>query len=304
MNATTPDRSHILTEQRLYESMNLDTMDLADAVALMNRQDQLAMLAVATQQEPIARAVERVVESFRAGGRLIYVGAGSSGRLGVLDAAECPPTFRTDPAMVLGILAGGPEAMFKAKEGAEDRPEAGAAAMEEAKVGPADLVLGIAAGGTTPFVQGALIRARALGAGTVFLSCAQPFANEAPVDIVIRPLTGAEVLTGSTRLKAATATKIVLNTITTLAMVRMGKVYENLMVDLKASNDKLRDRAARIVIALTGLAKTDALELLQRADGQVKTAIVMHHRNIDPSAALEMLNRHGGHLRQALRDRL
>lgn len=301
---STQDRSHILTEQRLAESMNLDTMDLVDAVALMNQQDQLAVLAVATQREPIARAAERAAASFRAGGRLIYVGAGTSGRLGALDAAECPPTFRTDPAMVLGLLAGGPEAMFQAKEGVEDRPEAGAAAMEEARVGPADLVLGIAAGGTTPFVQGALVRARSLGAGTVFLTCAEPFAGEAPVDIVIRPLTGPEVLTGSTRLKAATATKIILNTITTLAMVQLGKVYENLMVDLKASNDKLRDRAARIVITLTGLSRVQAMELLQQADGQVKTAIVMHRRNVGRPAALEMLNRHGGHLRSALRNSL
>ncbi|MCC6423280.1 MAG: N-acetylmuramic acid 6-phosphate etherase [Phycisphaerales bacterium] len=298
----TPDRSHILTEQRLPDSMNLDTMEIADAVALMNRQDRLAVDAVATQRDSIARAVERVVKAFKSGGRLIYVGAGTSGRLGVLDASECPPTFRTDPQMVQGILAGGPEAMFKAREGAEDRPEGGSAAMDDAKIGPADVVLGIAAGGTTPFVQGALSRARQLGAGTIFLTCAQPFANETPVDISIRPLTGAEILTGSTRLKAATATKLILNTISTLAMVRLGKVYENLMVDLKATNDKLRDRAGRIVATICGISRPDALELLQRADGQVKAAIVMHHRKVDFPSALQILDQHDGHLRSALND--
>jgi N-acetylmuramic acid 6-phosphate etherase len=299
---TTPNRSHILTEQRLPESMNLDTMETIDAVMMMNHQDRLAVEAVATQHEPIARAVGRVVEAFQAGGRLIYVGAGTSGRLGVLDAAECPPTFRTDPAMVLGILAGGPDAMFKAREGVEDRPEEGAAAMNQARIGPADVVMGIAAGGTTPFVQGALVRARELGAGTIFLTCAQPFEGEAPVDITIRPLTGPEVLTGSTRLKAATATKIILNTITTLSMVRLGKVYENLMVDLKASNDKLRDRAARIVSTLSGLSREQAIQLLQQADGQVKAALVMQSRKVDLPTALHILNRHGGHLRSAIKD--
>jgi len=295
-----PDRSQILTEQRLAASMNLDTMSLSDAVALMQQQDRLAVEAVATQQEPITRAIELVVAALRQGGRLIYVGAGTSGRLGVLDAAECPPTFRTDPHMVQGILAGGPEAMFKAKEGAEDSPEEGAAAMNAARVSAVDVVLGIAAGGTTPFVQGALVRARQRGSATIFLTCAQPFANEAPVDVVIRPLTGPEVLTGSTRLKAATATKLILNTLSTLAMVQLGKVYENLMVDLKATNAKLQDRSTRIVATLTNLSRDKALGLLQAADGQVKAALVMHHRRVDLANALQILAQHNGYLRLAL----
>ena len=180
-----------------------------------------------------------VVAAMRRGGRLIYVGAGTSGRLGVLDAAECPPTFRTDPELVQGIIAGGQAAMFQAQEGAEDSAGGGAAAIDERAVGEADVVVGIAAGGTTPFVHGALRRAAERGAGTVFLSCVQPVENEPAVDVVIRPITGPEVVTGSTRLKAGTATKLVLNTISTLAMVQMGKVYENLMVDLRATNQKL-----------------------------------------------------------------
>jgi N-acetylmuramic acid 6-phosphate etherase len=272
----TTDRSHLLTEQRLPDSMHLDQMNVAEIVALMNRQDRLAVEAVATQQSQIAAAVDLVVAALKNGGRLFYVGAGTSGRLGVLDASECPPTFRTDPDRVQGIIAGGERAMFRSQEGAEDRPEEGAAAMDEKAVGPDDVVMGIAAGGTTPFVHGALRRARELGAKTIFLSCVQPVPHEPTVDVAIRPLTGAEVVTGSTRLKAGTATKLVLNTITTAAMVRLGKVYENLMVDLSASNAKLRDRAVRILVEVTGLQRSAAEELLGRAGGHVKEAIRMH----------------------------
>ncbi len=295
------DRSHLLTEQRLDESADLDAMGLAEAVALMNAQDQAAVNAVATQGEAIARAIERVVEAFRAGGRLIYVGAGTSGRLGVLDASECPPTFRSDPEMVQGIIAGGEAAMFRAREGAEDRAEDGAAAVDAKRVGPNDVVMGIAAGGTTPFVHGALRRAGARGAGTIFLSCVQPVADEAKADIVIRPLTGPEVLTGSTRLKAGTATKLVLNTITTLAMVRIGKAHGNLMVDLRATNEKLRDRGARIVSTITSLPRDEAMALLERADGHVKAAVVMHHRRVDLATARRILDQRP-RLRDALAD--
>ncbi len=293
-------RSHLLTELRLSESMSLDAMPVAEAVALMNAQDAAAVAAVGAEGAAIAAAVERVAAALAAGGRLIYVGAGTSGRLGVLDAAECPPTFRTPPEMIQGIIAGGEAAMFRAQEGAEDRPEGGAAAVDEKEVGPSDVVMGIAAGGTTPFVHGALRRARERGAGTIFLSCVQPVESEPPVDVNIRPLTGPEVLTGSTRLKAGTATKLVLNTISTLVMVRLGKVYENLMVDLKASNTKLWDRGARIVATLTGLAAADAESLLRRADGHVKLAVVMHKRGVDPAAAASILQACGGALRQAM----
>ena len=219
--------------------MRLDAMSIEDAVMLMNQQDARAVAAVAEQRDNIAAAVRLIVPALKSGGRLFYVGAGTSGRLGVLDAAECPPTFRTDPETVQGVIAGGESAMFKAREGAEDSPEGGATAMDERQVGPQDVVMGIATGGTTPFVHGALHRAAQLGARTIFFSCVQPVADEAKVDVVIRPLTGPEVVTGSTRLKAGTATKLVLNMISTISMVQLNKVYENLMVDLRATNTKL-----------------------------------------------------------------
>jgi N-acetylmuramic acid 6-phosphate etherase len=294
------DRSHLLTEQRLPESMQLDAMSIADAVALMNRQDWRAVEAVASQKEQISRAVEMVAQSLKDGGRLIYAGAGTSGRLGVLDATECPPTFRTDPQMVQGIIAGGEAAMFRSQEGAEDRPEDGAVAIDARQITSHDIVLGIAAGGTTPFVHGALRRAAELCAKTIFLTCVHATESEPKVDLVIRPLVGPEVLTGSTRLKAGTATKLVLNTITTLAMVQLGKVYENLMVDLRATNQKLWDRGARIVATLTGLERDAAMNLLKRADGHVKVAVVMNARKVDLPEAQQLLERVEGQLRKAL----
>ena len=294
------DRSHLLTEQRLAESMNLDAVSVEDAVALMNAQDAKAVAAVAAERRNIARAVELVAAALRAGGRLIYFGAGTSGRLGVLDASECPPTFRTDPDMVQGVIAGGEAAMFRAQEGAEDKPEDGAAAVDAKAVGPNDVVFGIATGGTTPFVHGALRRAAERGTKTIFLSCVQPVANEPTVDVVIRPLTGPEVVTGSTRLKAGTATKLVLNTISTISMVQLNKVYENLMVDLRATNQKLWDRGARIVSTLTELEREEAMELLKRADGHVKVAIVMQRRGVGMEEAKSLLENCSGNLRTAL----
>jgi N-acetylmuramic acid 6-phosphate etherase len=299
-NPQLPDRSGLLTEQRLAESQDLDRLSLNEAVALMNAQDAIAVAAVAMQREEVVRAVELVAERLRRGGRLIYVGAGTSGRLGVLDAAECPPTFGTDPDIVQGIIAGGEAAMFRSQEGAEDRAADGAAAVDARGVGKADVVMGIAAGGTTPFVRGALVRAGVLGAGTIFLCCVQHTPGEPPTDIVIRPLTGPEVLTGSTRLKAGTATKLVLNQITTLAMVRLGKVYQNLMVDLRATNQKLRDRSLRIVEMITGLPRAQSQELLQSAQGEVKTAIVMHVRKVDVNIARALLASGNGRLRGVL----
>jgi N-acetylmuramic acid 6-phosphate etherase len=280
--------------------MHLDTMSIADAVAIMNQQDAIAIAAVAAESVNVAKAIDLVVSAFNAGGRLFYFGAGTSGRLGVLDASECPPTFGSDPQQVQGIIAGGESAMFRAKEGAEDSTEGGAAAVEEMNVDARDVVVGIAAGGTTPFVHGALRQARSRGARTIFLSCVQPVPNEPVVDVVIRPLTGPEVLTGSTRLKAGTATKLILNQITTIAMVQMGKCYENLMVDLRAGNQKLRDRALRIVMMLTGLEPPAAAGLLQQADGDVKIAVVMHRRGISRDLAKQLLQQHGGQLRAAL----
>jgi N-acetylmuramic acid 6-phosphate etherase len=294
------DRSHLLTEQPLPESAQLDRLSIEQAVELLHQQDQLAVAAVGRQRDAIVRAIEVVVDRLAGGGRLIYVGAGTSGRLGVLDAAECPPTFRSDPQMVQGIIAGGKQAMFQAQEGAEDSAEAGAAAMDERSVNARDVVMGIAAGGTTPFVRGALERARALGARTIFLCCVQKTAGEPEVDVVIRPLVGPEIITGSTRLKAGTATKLVLNAISTIAMVRLGKVYGNLMVDLRASNQKLRDRAERIVAAVTGVSREQAADWLGRAGGHVKLAIVMCMRGMTLQQAQEALDRCGGRLRDVL----
>lgn len=294
------DRSHLLTEQRLSASMNLDALSIEEALDVMNHQDLLAVQAVASQRPQVVAAVRLVVDAFSNAGRLIYVGAGTSGRLGVLDASECPPTFRSSPDMVQGVIAGGQQAMFRAQEGAEDKADDGAAAMDEKQVGPQDVVMGIAAGGTTPFVHGALRRATQRQAKTIFLSCVQPVPSEPPVDVVIRPLTGPEVVTGSTRLKAGTATKLILNQITTLSMVQLGKVYENLMVDLRATNTKLQDRATRIIQTLTGATRDQAAELLRQSDGHVKLAIVMHQRSIDAAGARRLLEIAGGRLRQAI----
>jgi N-acetylmuramic acid 6-phosphate etherase len=294
------DRSHLLTEQRLAESVALDVLSIEEALGVMNEQDAVAVRAVAEARPQVARGVEIVAKALAAGGRLIYFGAGTSGRMGVLDAVECPPTFRTDPRQVQGVIAGGEGAMFQAVEGAEDSFAGGEAAVEERQLGPSDVAVGIAAGGTTPFVHGVLRRARARGAGTIFLCCVEPMPGEPEADLVIRLLTGPEVLTGSTRLKAGTATKLALNQLTTLAMVQLGKVYENLMVDLRATNQKLWDRAGRIVATLTDLDRQASLELLRRADGRVKVAVLMHRKNLTAEKAVDLLAKCGGFLRRAL----
>jgi len=265
-----------LTEQRNPRSLEIDQLDPLEIVRLMNDEDRKVAEAVGREAEAVARAMALAEDAFRRGGRLVYVGAGTSGRLGVLDASEMPPTYRTDPEMVQGVIAGGYAALVRAQEGAEDHPEDGAAAMDEKGVGPDDFVLGIATSGTTPYVHGALARARERGARTGFLLCTPP-SNElrAAHDVVIAPLVGPEVVTGSTRLKAGTATKLVLNTITTGAMVRMGKVYGNLMVDLQVTCAKLQDRGERILMELLDVERAEATRLLREADGHVKTALVM-----------------------------
>ncbi len=251
--------------------------------------------AVGEEREAIARALELVEATFRAGGRLFYVGAGTSGRLGVLDAAEMPPTYGTDPSMVQGIIAGGYAALVRAQEGAEDHPEAGASAVDDAGVGAADFVLGIATSGTTPFVHGALARARELGARTGFLLCTYPSQELLDRhDVVIAPLVGPEVITGSTRMKAGTATKLVLNTITTGAMIQLGKVYGNLMVDLQVTCEKLRDRGERILMETLGVERAAAADLLERSGGHVKTALVMGGLGVDAEEARARLDGAGG----------
>ena len=294
------DRSGLLTEQRLAASRDLDQMSTEQIVALMNTQDAVAQAAVAAIASDVARAAEMIAERFARGGRLLYAGAGTSGRLGVLDASECPPTFGVAPTMVLGLIAGGPEAVFRSREGAEDSAEGGAATIAENKVDGNDTVCGIAAGGTTPFVRGALLEARQRGAATIFLTCVAPFPGEPPADIVLRPLVGPEVLTGSTRLKAGTATKLVLNQLTTTAMVRLGKCYENWMVDLRITNAKLRDRGERIIMAIAYVTRERAAILLLDAGDDVKRAIVMGRFGCDRDAAGARLANARGQLRAAL----
>ena len=292
------------TEKRNRRSENIDELSTLQIVKLINAEDRLVPAAVAKQSKHIAEAIDLVVERFRRGGRLFYVGAGTSGRLGVLDASECPPTFGVPPSLIQGIIAGGRGALVRSAEGAEDYPQDGAEAMDKKKVKPTDVVVGLAACGMTPYVRGALKRARQIGAGTIFITCAPEAVKHIPADIIINPVVGPEVITGSTRMKAGTATKLVLNTLTTGAMIKLGKVYGNLMVDLRATNEKLRDRSIRIVMELTGLSRPEARRLLRRADGKVKTAIVMHFRQVDMPAAIRILDQSGQFLRKAIEEAL
>lgn len=296
-------RGHLLTERRNSRSRQLDRLALEDMFDVINAEDATVPGVVAAAKADVCRAVELVVEAWRGGGRLLYVGAGTSGRLGVLDAAECPPTFLSSPTMVVGVIAGGDDALKRSVEGAEDCIEDGAEAMRGRGVGPADVVFGISTGGTTPYVHGALAEARRGGARTVFLSCVDRAQVSDDADVSIRLLTGPEVVTGSTRMKAGTATKLVLNMVTTMAMVRLGKVYDNLMVDVDTSlNAKLLDRGTRLVQELVGGDYPEARKLLQDAGGQVKTAVVMRRRGIGPEEARRFLQRHLGDLRAALEE--
>ena len=290
------------TELRNRASTNIDRLSTQRIVDLINGEDALVAAAVASQREQIAAAIDLIVERFRAGGRLFYVGAGTSGRLGVLDASECPPTFGVSPLLVQGIIAGGRRALVRSVEGAEDYPEDGAAAIRSKRVGARDVVVGLAACGMTPFVHGALKQARRIGAATIFVTCAPEAVRHIPAEIIINPVVGPEVITGSTRMKAGTATKLVLNTLTTGAMIRLGKVYGNLMVDLKATNEKLRDRSVRIVMELTKLSRPRAAGLLARAQGKVKAAIVMHFRKTDLAGALKILDECDQFLRKAIEE--
>lgn len=297
----TRDRSHLLTEKVNPRTADLDTLDTREILERIHAEDLRAFEAVGEVLAEIARAAAMVEEAFRSGGRLIYAGAGTSGRLGVLDAAECPPTFGSDPGMVIGVVAGGPEALVRSQEGAEDRADEGQAALTELEVGPRDVVVGIAAGSTTPYAIGALREARRRGATTVLLACVprQDIEIAGEVDLVIAPLTGAEVIAGSTRMKAGTATKLVLNMLTTTAMVRIGKTYGNRMVDLRIGSEKLADRGRRIVRELLGVPAVEAERLLEAAGGNVKTALVMGRRKVDRAEAERLLDAAGGFLRRA-----
>jgi len=292
-----------LTERRNPRTAGIDVASPLELVDLIAAEDAGVPVAVARARLEIARAMELVEASFRAGGRLLYVGAGTSGRLGVLDATECPPTFGTPPELVVGIIAGGTPALLRSVEGAEDDPNAGITEMDARRVGPNDTVVGIAASGTTPFVRAALGRAQALGARTVFLTCSEPPAVlRETCDVTIVVLTGPEVVTGSTRMKAGTATKLVLNTLTTGALVRLGKTYGNLMVDLQAVNQKLVDRGERIVMSVAGVERDAARAAITAAGGSVRTAIVMARRGSSRADAEALLRQHDNHLRPILGD--
>jgi N-acetylmuramic acid 6-phosphate etherase len=291
----------LLTEARNPASESIDALTPAEFVALMNAEDARVVSAVAAETPRIARAIEVAAACFQRGGRLIYVGAGTSGRLGVLDAAECPPTFSTPPSLVLGLIAGGTTALTRAVEGAEDRPEQGASDLEALDPSERDMVVGIATSGRTPYVLGALRRARELGAFTAGIVCNRPSLLGAIVELDIAPLVGPEVIAGSTRLKAGTATKMVLNMISTGAMVRIGKTFGNRMIDLQPTNEKLRIRTRRILRELAGVDDATARSLLSASAGRLKPALVAALAGVDASTAERLLSEHGGQVRQAVR---
>jgi N-acetylmuramic acid 6-phosphate etherase len=295
-----PDYDALPTEASLPAARDLDALRPIDIVSLLVQEESKVARAVARERRKIAAAAVRIARALRAGGRLIYVGAGTSGRLGVLDAVECPPTFSTTPSRVLGVLAGGPRALLRAVEGAEDNGRDAEARLRRLGIGPTDVVCAIAASGVTPFARVALEFARTRRAQTVFVTCAPPVDAAQLADEVIAPRVGAEVLTGSTRLKAGTATKMVLNALSTTAMVGIGKVYGNQMIDLRPSSAKLRARATRIVRELCQLPANEAERLLARAGGEVKLAVVMHHRHVSPPRARELVEAAGGRLREII----
>lgn len=318
-----PDRSHLVTEQRLSSSAAIDAMTVEQSLRLINTQDMNVAVAVRDAIRHITPLVEHLVAQFRAGGRLVYVGAGTSGRLGVLDASELPPTYFAEPDRVIGLIAGGDSALRRSSEGKEDHPEDGGEQIRALNIGEHDTVLGIAAGGTTPFVWGALKEAKTRGAATGLLCCVpirslqtrhkaavvkpnQPIAAPPPptlpaeLDFPIELRVGPEIVTGSTRMKAGTATKLALNMISTTLMIQLGKAWGNLMVDLRATNAKLRDRALRILTTQCDLDRAAAADLLDRADGRVKHALVMARLNVDAPRAAALLDQHQGRLRPLL----
>jgi N-acetylmuramic acid 6-phosphate etherase len=293
----TPD---LETERRRPELTDIDLAPTGELVALMIEEDRLVPAAVERAAGPIAAAIDAVVDCLRRGGRLIYVGAGTAGRLGVMDAVECGPTFSIRPGQVVGVVAGGVQALSAAVEGAEDRAQDGAAAIDGLGVGADDAVVAITASGRTPYVVGAVERARALGAATVGVSCNPGAELSARVDHPIEVVTGPELIAGSTRLKAGTAHKLVLNMISTISMIRLGKTYGNLMVELRATNDKLRLRAVRIVQEATGADRAEAARALVAAGDDIKTAIVMIGRGVGAAEARRRLARTGADLRSVL----
>lgn len=292
--------SHLVSERRNPDTMDIDLLSSLEIVRRINQQDKRVPLAVEKVLPEIALTVDKISAAFKRGGRLIYIGAGSSGRLGVLDASECPPTFGVGDRMVIGLIAGGPEAMLKAAEGAEDRPEGAVADLKRIHLNHEDVLVGISASGRTPYVIGALAYASGLGTTTVALSCTPDSTIAANARIAITPIVGPEVLTGSTRLKSGSAQKLVLNMLSTASMIRLGKCYQNLMVDLNAGNEKLKARALRIVIQATDCGENQAVATLEETGYEVKTAILMLLTGLDRDSARAELKRQDGFLRNAV----
>ena len=295
------DLQKISTERRNPLSAHIDELPTLEMVKIVNGEDQKVALAVEKILPEIARAVDIITDRLARGGRLFYLGAGTSGRLGILDASECPPTYGVEPELVQGVIAGGIPAIFKAQEGAEDNPELAKEDLAERGFGKGDVLVGIAASGRTPYVIGGLQYARKLGAATIALACSANAAIAEYADIALLPVTGAEVVTGSTRMKAGTAQKLVLNMLSTVTMIKLGKVYGNLMVDVKTSNAKLEERAKNIVMEATGCSREESIAALSEARGNAKLAIFIHITGADFAAGQAALARADGHLAQALR---
>lgn len=294
------NRGHLLTEQLNPNSQNLDQLTSLEIVDLFNKEDAKTLEAIANARQELARAIDLTAEALRGGGRLLYVGAGTSGRLGVLDAAECPPTFCTPEELVQGIIVGGSGALVRSSENLEDNRSDGASAIAQREISQLDVVMGISAGGTTPYVQGAIQAAIERGATTIYLSCVPVDQVSIPVDVDLRLLVGAEILAGSTRLKAGTVTKMALNIISTGVMIKLGKVYGNRMVDVSVTNNKLRDRALRIISDLTDLSREEAGDLLERSNNKVKLCLLMHWTGVDEATGDRLLTENQGDLRTAL----
>lgn len=293
--------SKLSTEQRNPQSMDIDARSTGEILKIINDEDKTVPYAVEKELPYIEQAVEIIVHALKNGGRLLYFGAGTSGRLGVVDAAECPPTFGTPFGLIEGYIAGGKEAMFRAQEGAEDYEENGAKDVIAAKVNDKDVVCGIAASRRTPYVVGAVKKAKELGAKTLFITCnPREHFNIKEVDVAMCPYIGPEVVMGSTRMKSGTAQKLVLNMLTTTTMIRMGKVYENMMIDLQMTNKKLVERSKRIVMTITGVTYEEAAEYLKKAEGHVKTALVMIRAGVNAEEARERLAKADGFVRKAI----
>ncbi len=290
----------LITESRNPATLEIDAKSTIEILQLINNEDSKIASIVAAEIPHIAQAVDLLVAAFKSGGRLFYIGAGTSGRLGVLDASECPPTYGTDPEMIQGIIAGGYKALVRSQEGVEDIFEQGANDLLDHGFAASDVVCGIAASRRTPYVLGALTKARDIGGKTIYLTCNPRSEITIPVDVAICPVVGPEVVMGSTRMKAGTATKLVLNMLTTAAMIRLGKVYENMMVDLQMTSKKLEERSKRTVMMVTGVSYEEASRVLEQAEGHVKTALVMILSGVDDKEAKRRLRQTGGFVRRAL----